>query len=162
MPIDITQLRVYVIQPTLNSLGLYSSAAENLLLGTMAVESALGTYVHQIGGGPALGVYQMEPDTHDDIWENYIKFNDWLRVRLWTIGSYSPVRSNNGMLLITDLRYATIMARLQYYRHSEPLPNANDVDAQSVYWKKYWNTVQGAGTHGGYVRAANFYGVYAE
>lgn len=47
-----------------------SSSAVNLLLGTAAQESAFGTYLRQIGGGPARGVFQMAPATAKDIWEN--------------------------------------------------------------------------------------------
>jgi hypothetical protein len=49
-------LRQYVIRPTLQRLGLWSLAAENLLLGTAAQESKLGYYLHQLEG-PALGLY---------------------------------------------------------------------------------------------------------
>ena len=56
-------------------------------------------------------------------------------------------------MLITDLRYATIIARLIYYRHAEPLPNVDDIAAQAAYWKKYYNTEDGDGAVDGYVRA---------
>ncbi|KAF0118141.1 MAG: hypothetical protein FD149_866 [Rhodospirillaceae bacterium] len=63
-----------VIRPTLLHLGLHSPAAEALLLGTAIQESRLGTYLRQTGGGPALGVYQMEPATHEDIWTNFLAY----------------------------------------------------------------------------------------
>ena len=55
----------YVIEPVLKTLDLYSEDAVNLVLGTACVESECGRWLHQLGTGPALGIYQMEPDTHD-------------------------------------------------------------------------------------------------
>ena len=57
-----------VIHPTLCSLTeiSYAAAAVELPLGTARVESGL-RHRRQIGGGPALGLSQMEPNTHDDI-----------------------------------------------------------------------------------------------
>ena len=54
MGIHPKHLAEYVIRPSLKPLGLYSLEAEQLLLGTAAVESQLGFYLHQIKG-PALG-----------------------------------------------------------------------------------------------------------
>ena len=51
---------------------LVSQEAENLLMGTAAQESALGEYIRQLGNGPALGIFQMEPETFDDIVRNYL------------------------------------------------------------------------------------------
>ena len=58
----------------LSSIGLYSVEAVYLLLGTCAVESNFGTYLKQ-KNGPALGVFQIEPSTLIDIWENYLYYN---------------------------------------------------------------------------------------
>ena len=68
--IDNKQLRECIIKPTLDSLQMYSQAAEELLVFTCACESLGGTYLKQVKG-PALGIYQMEPATYQDIWENY-------------------------------------------------------------------------------------------
>ncbi len=55
MSLDATQLRQMVIKPALEKLGLWSTAAEELVLGTTIVESALA-YIRQHGDGPALGL----------------------------------------------------------------------------------------------------------
>lgn len=44
-----------------------------LLLLTCAAESAMGKYIMQVGG-PARGIFQMEPNTEKDIWENWLKY----------------------------------------------------------------------------------------
>jgi hypothetical protein len=40
-----------------------------------AQESQL-EYTRQIGGGPALGYFQMKPETHDGCWTNTINYAD--------------------------------------------------------------------------------------
>lgn len=131
------QLYTHVIMPALVALGhrYATDQAAQLLLATAAQESHCGEYIHQIGG-PALGIYQMEPATHDDLWLNYI--------------SYRPAVMAEGQALdarlIYDLRYATQCARLQYYRFPDPLPAVNDVGGMWSLYKKRWNTPLGAAT----------------
>ena len=74
MGINPNQLLRYVIKPALTLLDMESPAAEALMLGTVAQESHCGRYLHQLGKGPALGIFQMEPTTYRDIWENYIAY----------------------------------------------------------------------------------------
>jgi len=69
-----TDFRRDVIAPVLQKSGLDSEAAEELLLGTAVQESLNFKYRRQMGGGPARGYFQMEPATHDDIWDNYLQF----------------------------------------------------------------------------------------
>lgn len=139
MGINRDQLLNYVIRPTLEKLGLSSPSAENLLLGTAAQESHMGTFLHQVNG-PAKGIYQMEDPTHNDIWENYLKFKPDLCRNVLIIGKCD---SDN---LITNLVYATAMARIQYLRAPEGLPSASDIPGMAAYWKKYYNTPEGAGS----------------
>lgn len=139
MSIDAKQLKLFVIVPTLCSIGLYSEAAVNLLLGTCAQESKMGTYIKQITG-PALGIYQTEPNTHDDIWDNYLKYKPDLSGKILAIDA----RGTNS--LIVNLSYATAIARVQYLRAPAPLPDASDLNGLAQYYKKYYNTPLGAAT----------------
>ena len=61
----------WVIRPTLHALDMAGERAETLMLATALVESG-GRHTRQIGGGPALGLWQMEPETHDDIYTHYL------------------------------------------------------------------------------------------
>lgn len=112
-----------------------------LLLGTMAQESAFGKYKRQLNNGPALGVFQMEPDTFNDILDNYISYRPDLYLE---IKSISKVNRLYPEYLVDNLKLAIVFARLQYYRHSEPLPR--DLPGMARYWKKYYNTYKGKGT----------------
>jgi hypothetical protein len=149
--LDIPQFRQYILQPALEDIGLYSLAAEELLLGTAIQESRL-TYLKQLGGGPAVGVFQMEPATHDDIWENYLQYHQELSDLVRTIED-----SVDAAYMISDLCYAAAMCRVHYYRVSEALPDAGDTITQAAYWKEYYNTPLGAGTAQEYLENWNKY-----
>ncbi len=117
-------------------------AAIDLLMGTAAHESLLGTYLKQTVG-PALGVYQMEPATAEDVIE-------------WTKEKYPGLFERLGydppeiVAMEYDLRFATIMARLNYLRMPGSIPET--VVGQAGYWKKYWNTSLGKGTVAQYIK----------
>lgn len=142
--INAEQLRSLIIKPTLLDLVMYSEDAEELLMFTCAVESNGGEYLKQIKG-PALGIYQMEPETYNDIWENYIKRKTY--VSLILLSNFDSSRMPPEDRLVYDLRFATAMARLHYARIPEKLPSKDDVVGMWEYYKKYYNTVNGKAEH---------------
>ncbi len=142
--IDLDQFRDYVIEPTLEDLGLMSAAAVELVIGTALQESHL-TYIKQLGEGPALGVCQMEPNTHDDIWKNFLAYRNVLSDAVLDIGGPEPQE------LIWNLKYSVAMCRVHYRRVRSPLPQAGDVEGQAQYWKTYYNTELGKGTTQEYI-----------
>lgn len=145
MAINANQLKSYVIEPTLKYLDLYSDASVNLLLGTCAQESHMGTYIHQLGNGPACGIYQMEPFTHKDLWKNFLGGKLNLSSKIRSLMSDCD-KADQDKALITNLAYATAMTRVFYLRIKESLPQANDIEGMAKYWKLYYNTVKGKGT----------------
>jgi len=134
------QLRELIIRPTLKKIGFSSDNAEELLLFTCAVESDFGYYIAQVGGS-ALGIYQCEPDTHEDIWKNYIRFRPeiWNTMQAWFQFHTMPAHN----LLMIRIDYATAVARIHYLRVKEALPNKGDIDGLWAYYKKYYNTESG-------------------
>ena len=145
MAIDPKHLRELVIRPACEAIGLYSLAAEELLLGTACQESKCGTFLKQLGKGPALGIFQMEPATYKDIWANFLKMDsrEALAGRAIEIVGHAAHTAEH---MIWNLRYAAAMARIHYYRVKDPLPKAGDIPAQAAYWKRFYNTPKGAGT----------------
>lgn len=141
--LNIKQFRELIIRPTLNDLLMSSLDAEELLVFTCANESLGGTYLHQING-PALGIFQIEPETYNDIWQNYILKNQPLLLRLNT--NFNINRMPDASQLIYDLRFATAIARIFYARIPEALPSANDKIAMWNYYKTYYNTSDGSAT----------------
>lgn len=128
-----------VIRPVIISFGMGGKSAETLLLGTVLVESGLSA-LKQYEDGPALGVYQMEPNTHDDIWKHYLKYNDDLAV---IVAKFMVPGIECPNQLQGNLYYATAMARLHYRRIKQALPLETNIIELSEYHKKYYNTIKG-------------------
>jgi hypothetical protein len=151
-----SHFRTTVIKPVLEILKLGGGdAAEELLLGTAVQESLNFKYRKQIGGGPGLSYYQIEKSTHNDIWENFLKYRKGLADKVSTLLSSSS--ADKLAELETNDKYATAMARVHYIRVRDALPAAGDVNAQAQYWKKYYNTPLGKGKVSEYVEKWNTY-----
>ncbi|MBF0357913.1 MAG: hypothetical protein HQL70_04845 [Magnetococcales bacterium] len=149
MGIDPAQFCKYIIRPALNLIKMSTPSAELLLLGTAAQESGLGRYLHQLGSGPALGVFQMEPATYRDIWQNYLRFHPEITNNLALRWPMEPEPEE----MISDLMLATVMCRLHYRRVAEPLPKSDDIVGLAAYWKKYYNTPAGRGRESGFIKS---------
>jgi hypothetical protein len=143
-----------VIDPSIEAVGLFSPAASELLLGTALQESRL-THLTQLDGDAdpyddAMGVYQTERKTIIDIWENYLAYRPELAsIVLIACGFIAPPDPRE---VVTNLKYAAIIARLVYLRVPEPLPMVGDTEAQASYWKRHYNTAGGHGSVEQYFR----------
>ena len=155
--IDFNQFKEHVVIPTLKYLDSeipYSEEAVDLLMMTCAHESRGGTYLRQkgmTGDKGAFGVYQMEQATHVDIWAHYLVRKVLLVDKLESIRSHDLPFSLD---LITNLAYATAMARVHYWRVAEALPSKDDtryLPLLGEYAKKYYNTHLGKATASKYV-----------
>lgn len=144
---DVGQLRKYIIRPVLEGLRLYSKARENLLVGTAGAESNYGQYIKQIGGGPALGIYQMEPGTHDSIWVDYLAYRIPMAKRVAIY--HCQILGKRD--LIGNMFYATAMAAIKYYWSPDALPAENDIQGMAEMWKKVYNTPLGKGKAGEFI-----------
>ena len=105
--------------------------------------------LHQVDG-PALGIFQIEPATHADVWANYLAYRENLAGRVASLASEQPRLDQ----LVWNLAYATAIARLIYYRRPEPLPAADDLAGLARYWKAHFNTALGAGSVEDFLRRA--------
>ncbi|MFZ0694671.1 MAG: hypothetical protein WAN51_11075, partial [Alphaproteobacteria bacterium] len=97
--------------------------------------------------------YQMEPNTANDIWNNFLKYRQPLAKKIESLLS-SPTASKVQDLQNND-RYATAMARAHYARAPMPLPQFNDIPAMAAYWKQYYNTPLGAGSPAEFIASWN-------
>ena len=79
-----------VIAPALDKINLWSRAVEELVHGTAIVESGL-TYLKQHGDGPALGVWQIEPATHEDLYTNFLDYRPELGPTFRWVRTLSPI-----------------------------------------------------------------------
>jgi len=145
------QLKSLIIR-VLDEIGLLTPGAVELLLGTAAQESAMGTYIRQLGNGPALGIFQMEPATFNDIIENFLRHKLHLRSRVENCCNVKFLKSSD---LETNLALSICFARLHYYRKFEDLPQT--LDGMARYWKKHYNTPLGRGTEAEFIENYNRY-----
>ena len=156
---NVEQFRTLILNPTLQDANLYSQEASDLLLGTILAESNL-KYFKQIGGGPALGFVQMEPGTFNDIFYRYLERDDKRhlkeKVRDVMVKEH-PFLSLTTPLnqLMTNLPFAVLMARIRYLMVPHAIPHTSQ--QQAVYWKKYYNTEEGAGSVTKYLSNWNKY-----
>jgi hypothetical protein len=141
----------HIIIPALKAIGACSKAAERLVLGTALVESRLES-VRQIGGGPALGYFQMEPDTHDDIWVNFLTAQSRALVKSGLC--LLTNRAGNSRELEVNPFYAAAMCRIHYLRKKQPLPDASDLTGMARYWKYHYNTLHGKGKEADFLEKA--------
>lgn len=130
----------------LQFIDLWSPAAENLVLGTAGVESDFGRYVKQVGKGPALGIFEMETVTHDDIWRNFlVGKNEPLAKKLLDLCTPAAITAG-AREMVGNLYYATGMCRTFYRRLPDALPSDVDARGMAELWKRRYNTYLGDGT----------------
>ncbi|MFT8918071.1 MAG: hypothetical protein ABF887_00620 [Gluconobacter oxydans] len=145
--LDPGQVKRFIVVPTLTAMGSqYASlSAINLVLGIAMAESRL-RYIRQLtddGFGPARGLCQMEPATHDDCWSNWLNFPQQAQVAAVIrgfIGNLAP----SADLMIGNAPYDFAMARIKCWRDRGMLPDWNDAAGMSAFHKRVYNTAGGA------------------
>lgn len=155
----IEDFRRLVVIPALKDLGekFHSEAAVELLIGTALVESRLDERhqdlnTYRRGKASGIGMFQIQPSTHTDLWRHWLSFQPELAKRVSETGQ----RPHED--LVTDLEYAAKIARLLYaQRQKKGLPAKHDVHGMALTWKRYFNTVEGAGEPQDFVRVYNQY-----
>lgn len=153
------QLVDHYIKPTHKAMGgrYHSKSATILSLATCAIESDLCESVAQIGGGPARGWWQMEPDTDTDIWAHCddLKCGGRANTYMGIIGALESPLGNAHWLLVPQ--YACAMARLKFAMDPEPLPHHEDKRGLFRYYKRIYNTQAGASTYAKWCRVWDKY-----
>ncbi|NRA24856.1 MAG: hypothetical protein HRU08_10370 [Oleispira sp.] len=133
------ELRQCVIKPTLKRLGVYSKAAENLLLATAAQESGLGSHLKP-AGQRALGIYQIHSLTHRHIWDGHLAQHSDMASLVRGLASQHDFLSHPHAELATNLSYATAIAWFMYARHASfNLPKSDDIHALASLWKRFYH-----------------------
>lgn len=141
-----------LVTSTLQELGLGSQDAIELVLGTIAQESAYGKYRRQLGNGPALGICQMEPNTFHDVVSNFLHYKKDIFDKILSVSSLTEF---DVAQLENNDKFAICMCRAHYYRVREAIPD--NLEGWAAYWKKYYNTPLGAGKEEEYIEHYNKY-----
>ena len=132
-------------------MGLYSEDAVDLVYKTGNAETGY-RHLKQMGGGPAIGFWQVEPATLIDIMDNYVKFRPKLAVRLTSLGFD---KRDKEVRVMGNIALQAVFCRLKYKRDKYPLPKSNDLKGQAEYWKRVYNTHLGKGTIKHFMEANN-------
>ena len=131
-----------IIEWSLQHTGMYSEDAAALVFRTGMVETGY-KYLKQMGGGPAIGFFQLEPNTLYDIIDNYVTYRPELRTDLYALG-YED--SDSEIRVMGNIALQAAFCRLVYRRDKHPLPKMGDLIGQAKYWKRVYNTELGKGT----------------
>lgn len=143
--IDHTQLRELVIMPALKGVNLYSPEAEEVLIAIAAQEGNDGYYLKQtIDNDSALGIFQMRPETHEYLWDTVFLADHHLGFKAITSLNYTLRPS--AEVMVYNLRYAAVMARIFWLRIKEPFPAIDDLEGIWNLYKRHWTTLSGKAT----------------
>ena len=142
MTINAAQFSAQIVIPTLLTLDQvgkvpYSGVAYHLVMGTIAQESLLGTWLVQ-EDGPALGLGQIEPTTLNDLIAS-LDAPEAAALSMFAMGT-TPAHN-----VVNSLPYAVAIVRLFYWKKPAWLP-ADTVTALFGYYKQWYNTPAGAAT----------------
>ena len=159
-----------LIQFVLMKYDLYSRDAEELLMLTAACESNLGHYFKQLNNGPALGIFQCEPNTLE--WASVelekralgkIRNKKLYSVRdrlmeVQSMACYGRYAKHCELELLGSIESQILYARLIYlFKTPKAIPPHDDIELLARYWKRYWNSELGAGTIEGAIEKYNKY-----
>ena len=140
-----------IAEHALYRLDSYSDDALALVVRTGMAESGYRALKGYGEGNPAIGFWQVEPATLNDMVTNYIKYRPHYEKNLISLG----MNFNNDMIIsvISNMAVQAGLCRLHYRRDKDPIPSWDDLEAQAKYWKRVYNTVEGRGTVEHFIKA---------
>lgn len=126
-----------------------------LLMETSAVESSRGYIVRQVGG-PARGIFQMEPTT-EQCMRSWLKDN-FPRVHDEVMAFYDKKKSLEWNLT-HNVPYNVAMSTAYYWRRmgDSLAGNITTLEDRAKVWKTHYNTYLGKGSIAGYIKKAGKY-----
>ena len=126
-----------------------------LLMETSAVESSRGYIVRQVGG-PARGIFQMEPTT-ERCMRSWLKDN-FPRVHDEVMAFYDKKKSPEWNLT-HNVPYNVAMSTAYYWRRmgDSLAGNITTLEDRAKVWKTHYNTYLGKGSIAGYIKKAGKY-----
>jgi hypothetical protein len=150
MSINIKHFQQFIVQPTLQIIGINSKGFEQLIICTAITESNL-EFLQQHNNGPAKGLFQMEDATHDDIWNNFLKYKPDLAKKITAFLLPNTIKNQQ---IYGNLYYATAMCAAHYLRFLKTMPEADNLAMLAKIWKSFYNTKLGKGTEQNFILKA--------
>ncbi|HHG4523248.1 TPA: outer membrane protein transport protein [Pseudomonas aeruginosa] len=141
MGISANDLCQHVIRPTLDYLSCHSPAAEALLLGAAACQSALGSALDDRRGH---GLYRIASERHQQLWDQYLALDPERASRVRGLASQHAFLAAPHLELTVNLRYSTAIAWSLVEAARLPLPDQHDHLAQARVWRQATNGLLGS------------------
>lgn len=125
-------LRCHIIRPTLAYLGIASTAAENLLLGTLLTLAWLPTDKRGCDG---IGPYAISPAVHTRLWDEYLALHPDLASLIRGLASQRCFLQDPHAELAYNLAYATAIAWMLYQQQAVCMDDCADMPALARIWQ---------------------------
>ena len=129
-----------IVEHVLKALDMHSPDAFDLVMRTGMQESRF-KHLEQIKG-PALGFFQVELETANDIWYNYLVFKESIRDKMKMLNL--PMGPWDELTIMSNIALQAALCRLHYRRFRDPIPST--IEGQADYYKRFYNTPQGKAT----------------
>ncbi|WP_296255356.1 MULTISPECIES: hypothetical protein [unclassified Pseudomonas] len=133
MGIAASELRRYVIRPTLSYLGCQHSGADSFLLAVAASQSALGAELDSQRGH---GLYGISDSLHYRLWDSYLAKDPDLASLVRGLASQHAFLTGPDLELTVNLRYATAIAWMMVQASRLTLPAEDDVQGMARIWRR--------------------------
>ena len=121
-----------IINYVLKDLNMYSEDAESLVYRTGMAESGY-RHLEQVKG-PAIGFFQVEPDTINDPIDNYLKFRPKKLAHLVKRGLDIDAPETS---VLCSIYLQVAFCRYKYWRSPKAIPKG--MVLQAKYWKEIYN-----------------------
>ena len=136
MGINPADFRQMIVRPTLIKLDQWSPSLENLLIGTAAQASGLGM---QLQSALGFGIYQLDADLHQTVWDRYLAFNADLASKVRGLASQREFLAQPHWELATNLAYATAIAWGVYAHCQAAIPaDADNIEGLAWCWHQHF------------------------
>ena len=142
-----------IVEYALYRIDSYSDDALAMVVRTGMAESGYRALKGYGEGNPAIGFWQIEPATMNDMITNYIHYRSHYKKNLISLGM--NFENDTTLSVMSNMAVQAALCRLHYRRDKDPIPSWDDVEAQASYWKRVYNTVKGRGTVKHFIKANN-------
>ena len=129
----------------------YSDDALALVVRTGMAESGYRALKGYGEGNPAIGFFQIEPATMNDMIDNYIKYRSHYEKNLISLGM--NFQKDTILSVMSTIGVQAALCRIHYRRDKHSIPSWDDLEGQAKYWKRVYNTNLGRGTTEHFIKA---------
>jgi len=140
-----------IVEYALYKIDAYSDDALTLVVRTGMAESGYRALKGYGEGNPAIGFFQIEPATMNDMIDNYIKYRSHYKKNLVSLGM--NFQKDTTMSVMSNIGVQAALCRIHYLRDKHSIPSWDDLEGQAKYWKRVYNTNLGRGTTEHFIKA---------